>query len=94
MVNESSNLNLQVHCGCSSNCLPPPFCPFLFFFSIPKIHPRRWTEFGSKVANDNWKLYFTTLFWNLNFWDNASTLAGEDVRSCTPPVPNHYKQWI
>lgn len=49
----------------------------MFFISIPKIQPRRWTKFGSKAADKNWKLYFTTLFWNLNFWDNASTLAGE-----------------
>lgn len=42
--------------------------------ALPKLRPRRW----EKIAKDrNWRLFFNTLFWNLNFWDNASTLAGE-----------------
>ncbi|KAF9603831.1 hypothetical protein IFM89_038014 [Coptis chinensis] len=32
---------------------------------------------GEKGRKTDWTLYFNTLFWNLNFWDNASTLAGE-----------------
>ncbi|KAF7836979.1 putative polyamine transporter [Senna tora] len=50
--------------------------PFLLLslFSIPKIDPSRWLSLGVK---NNWRLYFNTLFWNLNFWDSASTLAGE-----------------
>lgn len=51
--------------------------PFVLMagFSIPKIHPKRWIEMGHRKKD--WRLYFNTLFWNLNFWDNASTLAGE-----------------
>ncbi|XXG56356.1 hypothetical protein AAC387_Pa03g3782 [Persea americana] len=51
--------------------------PFLLMagFSIPKIRPNRWIELGDR--HRDWRLYFNTLFWNLNFWDNASTLAGE-----------------
>lgn len=51
--------------------------PFLLMagISIPKIHPSRWIELGDRKRD--WRLYFNTLFWNLNFWDNASTLAGE-----------------
>lgn len=42
--------------------------------ALPKLKPRRWGE----IAEDrDWRLFFNTLFWNLNFWDNASTLAGE-----------------
>ncbi|XP_057811487.1 probable polyamine transporter At3g19553 [Salvia miltiorrhiza] len=43
--------------------------------SIPRIRPRRWlvVDYG-KVE---WRGYFNSLFWNLNYWDNASTLAGE-----------------
>ncbi|KAL0422517.1 UNVERIFIED_CONTAM: putative polyamine transporter [Sesamum latifolium] len=43
--------------------------------SIPRIRPRRWLvlDYG-KVE---WRGYFNSLFWNLNYWDNASTLAGE-----------------
>ncbi|KAL3850389.1 hypothetical protein ACJIZ3_012271 [Penstemon smallii] len=45
--------------------------------SIPKINPKRWISLGQKGVEKDWRLFFNTLFWNLNFWDNASTLAGE-----------------
>ncbi|PIA53892.1 hypothetical protein AQUCO_00900458v1 [Aquilegia coerulea] len=53
--------------------------PFIIMacFSIPKLHPRRWIDLGQKGVKKDWNLFFNTLFWNLNFWDNASTLAGE-----------------
>uniref|UniRef100_A0A7I4DY35 Uncharacterized protein n=1 Tax=Physcomitrium patens TaxID=3218 RepID=A0A7I4DY35_PHYPA len=47
----------------------------LSFMSIPKIRPKRW---GAVNLNRvNWGTYLNTLFWNLNYWDSASTLAGE-----------------
>ncbi|KAL5976738.1 hypothetical protein ACLOJK_021071 [Asimina triloba] len=51
--------------------------PFLLMtgFALPKLHPHRWGSLGDK--RKDWNLYFNTLFWNLNFWDNASALAGE-----------------
>ncbi|GMY16100.1 probable polyamine transporter At3g13620 [Fagus crenata] len=45
--------------------------------AIPKIEPSRWISLGEKGVEKDWTLFFNTLFWNLNFWDNASTLAGE-----------------
>lgn len=52
-------------------------CPFVVMaiLSIPRIRPKRWlvVEF-SKV---NWRGYFNSMFWNLNYWDKASTVAGE-----------------
>ncbi|KAI3892972.1 hypothetical protein MKW92_006560 [Papaver armeniacum] len=56
--------------------------PFLImaFIAIPKIKPHRWLSLGTNGRNfskNNWGEYLNTLFWNLNFWDNASTLAGE-----------------
>lgn len=45
--------------------------------SIPKIQPARWLSLGQKGLPKDWNLFFNTLFWNLNFWDNVSTLAGE-----------------
>nr|KJB23348.1 hypothetical protein B456_004G094200 [Gossypium raimondii] len=53
--------------------------PFLLLalFSIPMIDPSRWISLGNQGVEKNWSLFFNTLFWNLNFWDNASTLAGE-----------------
>ncbi|GMH00099.1 hypothetical protein Nepgr_001938 [Nepenthes gracilis] len=54
-------------------------CPFVLMtlISIPKIEPSRWISLGEKGLRKDWTLFFNTLFWNLNFWDNASTLAGE-----------------
>ncbi|XP_040994548.1 probable polyamine transporter At3g13620 [Juglans microcarpa x Juglans regia] len=45
--------------------------------AIPKIDPSRWISLGQEGVKKDWTLFFNTLFWNLNFWDNASTLAGE-----------------
>ncbi|KAF3649340.1 Polyamine transporter PUT1 [Capsicum annuum] len=43
--------------------------------SIPKLRPSRWLVVD--VQNVDWNLYLNTLFWNLNYWDSISTLAGE-----------------
>lgn len=53
--------------------------PFILMtlIAIPKIHPHRWVGLGQKGMKKDWNLFFNTLFWNLNFWDNVSTLAGE-----------------
>ncbi|KAI4345329.1 hypothetical protein L6164_012461 [Bauhinia variegata] len=49
----------------------------LSLISIPKIEPGRWLSLGERGVEKDWTLFFNTLFWNLNFWDSASTLAGE-----------------
>ncbi|KAG9148147.1 hypothetical protein Leryth_014073 [Lithospermum erythrorhizon] len=51
--------------------------PFLVMglISIPKLEPSRW--FVMDLNNVEWGLYLNTLFWNLNYWDSISTLAGE-----------------
>ena len=49
----------------------------LSLFSLPKIDPNKWLSFGQEGVENDWTLYFNTIFWNLNFWDSASTLAGE-----------------
>ncbi|KAM1802720.1 hypothetical protein TB2_028309 [Malus domestica] len=53
--------------------------PFILMclIAIPKIRPHRWLSLGQKGVEKDWNLFFNTLFWNLNFWDNVSTLAGE-----------------
>lgn len=53
--------------------------PFILMslIAIPKIKPNRWVSLGQKGVKKDWNLFFNTLFWNLNFWDNVSTLAGE-----------------
>ncbi|PWA73921.1 polyamine transporter PUT1 [Artemisia annua] len=51
--------------------------PFVImgFVAVPKIEPSRWLVMDLHVVN--WNLYLNTLFWNLNYWDSISTLAGE-----------------
>ncbi|KAL8158448.1 hypothetical protein AgCh_002941 [Apium graveolens] len=53
--------------------------PFIVMsvMAIPKISPQNWISLGQKSVKKDWNLYFNTLFWNLNFWDNVSTMAGE-----------------
>ncbi|CAM8897624.1 unnamed protein product [Rhodiola kirilowii] len=53
--------------------------PFILMtlIAIPQIKPNRWISLGEKGHKRDWNLFFNTLFWNLNFWDNVSTLAGE-----------------
>ncbi|KAK3026365.1 hypothetical protein RJ639_040454 [Escallonia herrerae] len=53
--------------------------PFIIMslIAIPQIHPHRWGSLGQQGVKKDWNLFFNTLFWNLNFWDNVSTLAGE-----------------
>ncbi|KAL1832261.1 hypothetical protein ACET3Z_001912 [Daucus carota] len=43
--------------------------------SIPKLEPSRWMVVD--LHDVDWNLYLNTLFWNLNYWDSISTLAGE-----------------
>ncbi|ERN03649.1 hypothetical protein AMTR_s00144p00042270 [Amborella trichopoda] len=45
------------------------------FLSIPRIRPSQWLVMDLKKVD--WRGYFNSLFWNLNYWDKASTLAGE-----------------
>ncbi|CAL9053046.1 unnamed protein product [Musa banksii] len=43
--------------------------------ALPRLRPRRWLAVDLKRAN--FRGYFNIMFWNLNYWDKASTLAGE-----------------
>lgn len=43
--------------------------------SIPRIRPQQWLVVDFKMVK--WRGYFNSMFWNLNYWDKASTLAGE-----------------
>ncbi|XP_043725572.1 probable polyamine transporter At3g13620 [Telopea speciosissima] len=56
--------------------------PFLVMAvaSIPKIKPHRWISLGQPGMKRDWNVYFNTLFWNLNYWDNVSIIAGEVVQ--------------
>ncbi|PAN21555.1 hypothetical protein PAHAL_3G476100 [Panicum hallii] len=47
----------------------------LTVLAAPKIRPARWLAID--VGAVNLRGYFNSMFWNLNYWDKASTLAGE-----------------
>ncbi|KAH1040359.1 hypothetical protein J1N35_042102 [Gossypium stocksii] len=51
--------------------------PFLVMgvISIPRIKPKQWLVVDFNKVD--WRGYFNSMFWNLNYWDKASTLAGE-----------------
>ncbi|KAL4348340.1 hypothetical protein GQ457_17G003360 [Hibiscus cannabinus] len=51
--------------------------PFLVMgiISIPRLQPRQWLVVDFEKVD--WRGYFNSMFWNLNYWDKASTLAGE-----------------
>ncbi|XP_010918085.1 polyamine transporter RMV1 [Elaeis guineensis] len=51
--------------------------PFIIMglMAIPKLRPERWLVVD--LHHVDWTLYLNTLFWNLNYWDSISTLAGE-----------------
>ncbi|GLJ56142.1 hypothetical protein SUGI_1205170 [Cryptomeria japonica] len=51
-----------------------PFC-MMGIISIPHLEPSKWLKIDTK--NIDWNVYLNTLFWNLNYWDSVSTLAGE-----------------
>nr|XP_043639071.1 probable polyamine transporter At3g13620 [Erigeron canadensis] len=53
--------------------------PFVLMslIAIPQIRPHRWVSLGQQGVKKDWTLFFNTLFWNLNFWDTVSTMAGE-----------------
>ncbi|KAK9079033.1 hypothetical protein SSX86_000702 [Deinandra increscens subsp. villosa] len=53
--------------------------PFVLMslIAIPQIQPHRWISLGQKGVKKDWNLFFNCLFWNLNFWDTVSTMAGE-----------------
>ncbi|KAJ4753456.1 Amino acid permease family protein [Rhynchospora pubera] len=42
--------------------------------AMRRIQPKRWLV---QVETKDWRLFINTLFWNLNYWDSASTMAGE-----------------
>eukprot|EP00434_Breviolum_minutum_P036309 symbB.v1.2.032167.t1/scaffold3815.1/size82879/2 len=61
--------------------------PFLYMVvvGIPQISMERLLV-SPPVSEVQWSDFLNTLFWNLNYWDTASTLAGEveDVKTTYP----------
>ncbi|KAH7372559.1 hypothetical protein KP509_17G009800 [Ceratopteris richardii] len=51
--------------------------PFVFMaiLAVPRLHPAQWIVVDFSAVD--WTTYLNTLFWNLNYWDSVSTLAGE-----------------
>ncbi|KAJ0980275.1 hypothetical protein J5N97_008530 [Dioscorea zingiberensis] len=47
----------------------------LVVLSLPRLRPRRWL--AADLKRVDLRGYFNSMLWNLNYWDKASTLAGE-----------------
>mmetsp|Transcript_23117 Transcript_23117/g.63828 ORF Transcript_23117/g.63828 Transcript_23117/m.63828 type:complete len:649 (+) Transcript_23117:185-2131(+) len=47
----------------------------LVVLAVPHIKPANWLEFEPKAVD--WTTFINVMFWNLNYWDSVSTLAGE-----------------
>lgn len=67
-----------------------PFC-ILCIVGIPKVQPSAWLRIkpaDSSGGGDeiDWIGLLNTLFWNLNYWDTVSTLAGE-VNNTSETLP-------
>ncbi|CAA6659210.1 unnamed protein product [Spirodela intermedia] len=59
--------------------------------SIPRLEPSRWLAAPPDLRSGvDWNLYLNTLFWNLNYWDSISTLAG---RCRNPSGPSPGELW-
>eukprot|EP00854_Cymbomonas_tetramitiformis_P003309 gene3309-4164_t len=56
-------------------CTLLPFV-VLVLIGIPKINPKNWGKM--KAGKVHWGDFLQNIFWNVNYWDSASTLAGED----------------
>ncbi|XP_052150164.1 uncharacterized protein LOC127768597 isoform X1 [Oryza glaberrima] len=56
--------------------------PFVLMTAMaaPRTRPRRWAARVHVKGKRDWRLFFNTLLWNLNYWDSASTMAGEVER--------------
>ncbi|KAK9715836.1 hypothetical protein RND81_06G192800 [Saponaria officinalis] len=52
-------------------------CPFVVMglLSIPRLRPKQWFVVDFKQVD--YRGFFNCMFWNLNYWDKASTLVGE-----------------
>ncbi|XP_078160799.1 putative polyamine transporter At3g13620 [Carex rostrata] len=50
--------------------------PFVLItaLAMKRLETRRWMV---KTEKKDWRLFLNILFWNLNYWDSASTMAGE-----------------
>ncbi|KAH0997922.1 hypothetical protein GBA52_021786 [Prunus armeniaca] len=68
------------------------YLPFLVIsvFAIPQIDPSNWAVLGQKGRKKEWPLFFNSLFWNLNCWDNVSTLVVEGVKKPSKTLPKAF----
>jgi len=65
------NISVQFKYQCKT---PNSLC-MMNILVIQRLEPSRWPKIDMK--NIDWNVYLNTLFWNLNYWESISTLAGE-----------------
>ncbi|KAM1752989.1 hypothetical protein ACFX1X_005638 [Malus domestica] len=68
------------------------YLPFIVISvcAIPQIDPSKWISSGQISRKRNWPSFFNSLFWNLNCWDNVSTLVGEGVKNPPKTLPKAF----
>ncbi|KAG8645636.1 hypothetical protein MANES_10G081200v8 [Manihot esculenta] len=68
-------------------------CPFavMGILSIPQVSPKQWLAVDFRKVD--WRGYFNSMFWNLNYWDKASTLAGEIENPSTGALKASSSEW-
>lgn len=52
----------------------------LILLGIPHVDPSNWFV-RVPIKEVDWSDFLNVMFWNLNYWDSVSTLAGEVRRS-------------
>ncbi len=68
-------LNVVGHTAVSSTlAILVPFI-VLSLLCIPRARPSNWLVMD--LDSVDWATFLNIMFWNLNYWDNVSTLAGE-----------------
>jgi amino acid transporter len=54
--------------------------PFVVFciMSVPQVDPSRWLQTPEGgLSGVDWRLLLNTFFWNINFWESASSFSGD-----------------
>jgi len=60
--------------------------PFVVFCAVglPQVQPHRWLQMPDRgLAGVNWRLLLNTFFWNVNYWESASSFAGDVAEPST-----------
>ena len=64
--------------GDRSVLIPETFTDIIFSLKLSLPLTSKWTETPEGgISTIDWPIFLNTLFWNLNYWDSASSFSGE-----------------